>query len=949
MTHGAREGAPLASSPRVLLVSQPTTAGTARHVADLAAGLLGRGIDITLACPPDGMLTGRARRDGVPVIELPMNREISPVADAVAFVRLLSLCRRLRPDVVHLHSSKAGFLGRLAGRLAGVPVVVFTPHCWSFQSASGRKRRFYLALEKFASRFCDMTVTVSKQEALEAIQEGVLAPEKVRVIPNGVGPRDFEAAHSAVRDIPFVSVGRLDEQKGYTYLLQAFADLGPSEPGARVSIVGDGPLRADLEREAAVLGISDRVSFVGEHDDVGEYLGRSHAFVLSSLWEGLPYTIIEAMAAGLPVICTDVGGCSELVIDGRTGFVVPPEDPVALAGALRRLQNDDMMRLAMGTAGYERAQTLFRVETCVERNASTYEELLEGFRGQTDDITPTTLFGRRGAALLITIAVLFSVGIAADAIAFRDRVYPGVAIGSADVGTLTRDEAVRSVRTLLRGTVVVQISEETSVVVEGSELGFDVIDSTRAAYLVGRVGGLGRRLADRNAAMRGRVSVPLAARDSTPVAGIVETARAVLDREPVDARFRWSENDGSLVIDEGAPGVAVDERALVELLGRVATQDAPRAAVIEVPVDATAPEIGAEDLNRRYSEAEQWAARDVIGVSGSQRVGLSRAQIAEVLSVSAGELVVSETRLEDTAMRTLVLETPHDARFSVRDGAVHIVDGSPGSRLDATATARSLEGALRGGAETFDVALAQMDPVVERADLERLGISTLLATYTTRFRQGQDGRDINIQLASEAFQGKVLGIGEVFSLNRTTGPRNKATGYQESLVFMNGKVVPGIGGGTCQVSSTLYQAALRANLRIVDRDNHSMAVSYMPPGLDATTYYPSIDLKFQNSAGGPILLWSTVSGDRLTVSVYGGGEVPDVRIRTDIKKTVPPKEKRVFVTGLARGVSRVESEGMPGYVVTSYRELYEDGRLVSTQVLGTDEYRPRDRVVHVGN
>ena len=123
------------------------------------------------------------------------------------------------------------------------------------------------------------------------------------------------------RDIPFVSVGRLDEQKGYTYLLEAAAVLMKREPDFRLSIVGDGPLRQSLEQQAASLGLNDTVRFEGQSAEVSRYLHRAHVFVLSSLWEGLPYTIIEAMASGLPVVTTDVGGCRELVIDGETGLV----------------------------------------------------------------------------------------------------------------------------------------------------------------------------------------------------------------------------------------------------------------------------------------------------------------------------------------------------------------------------------------------------------------------------------------------------------------------------------------------------------------------------------------------------------------------------------------------------------------------------------------------------
>jgi vancomycin resistance protein YoaR len=229
-----------------------------------------------------------------------------------------------------------------------------------------------------------------------------------------------------------------------------------------------------------------------------------------------------------------------------------------------------------------------------------------------------------------------------------------------------------------------------------------------------------------------------------------------------------------------------------------------------------------------------------------------------------------------------------------------------------------------------------------------MGITRKLGSYTTTFRKGQDARDVNIALAANAIKGEVLGIGETFSLNEATGPRNRATGYRESLIISGGKVVPGVGGGTCQVSTTTYQAALRSGLRIVDRQPHSMSVSYVKPGLDATTFYPIVDLKFMNTTDGPVLVWTEVKGNKLTVSIYGSSRPPDVKIETEVKKTIPPKERIVYDKKLAKGRRVVEIEGVPGYVVATYRVFREDGGGTRRERLGVDEYKPRDRVVRVG-
>ncbi len=312
-----------------------------------------------------------------------MVREIRPAADLVAFLRLIRLCRLLRPDVLHLHSSKAGFLGRIGARLAGCPIVVFTPHCWSFQSEGpGRRRDLYVRLERFASRFCDMTVAVSQREADEAVELGVVGSTRITVIHNGVEPPADGALPPDVAAIAdearacIVSVGRLDEQKGYSYLVEAMALLKKEQPNAVLIVAGDGPHMEELRARAASRGLDGSVHFVGELQNVGPLLRRACLFALSSLWEGLPYTILEAMAAGLAVVATDVGGCAELVADGETGRLVPPKDPDALAAALLWILRDESRCAAMGAAGEARAAREFSLKACVDGNEALYETLL---------------------------------------------------------------------------------------------------------------------------------------------------------------------------------------------------------------------------------------------------------------------------------------------------------------------------------------------------------------------------------------------------------------------------------------------------------------------------------------------------------------------------------------------------------------------------------------------
>lgn len=365
---------------RILIVSQ-SLGGVATHVIDLATGLESRGWDVIAACADRDWLAARLP-ESIDVVEIAMVREIHPSTDAMSFIRLARLCREVRPTVLHLHSSKAGFLGRIAGRMTRVPVVVFTPHCWSFQSAEGRRRRFYVGLEKLASRFCDMTVAVSQHESDEAISLGVVDPGHVVVIRNGVPspkngalPEHVEAL--LARGGRFVvSAGRLAEQKGYSHLIKAMELVKREQPLAKLLIAGDGGLSDELRAESRALGLDEAVYFVGELDDVGPLLERADVFVLSSLWEGLPYVILEAMSAGLPVVTTSVGGCPELVENNVSGLVVPPRQPEALAESILSLLGDEALRAKLGLAGRARAADEFSRERCIDENEAIYLRLI---------------------------------------------------------------------------------------------------------------------------------------------------------------------------------------------------------------------------------------------------------------------------------------------------------------------------------------------------------------------------------------------------------------------------------------------------------------------------------------------------------------------------------------------------------------------------------------------
>jgi glycosyltransferase involved in cell wall biosynthesis len=370
--------------PRLLQVVTLSEWGGAQvSVHALATGLRDR-YDVTVACGAGGPLVARLRRDGIPVAEIStLVRAPSPLADARTLLRLTRWMRRARFDLVHCHSTKAGLLGRLAARLAGVPGIIFSAHGWPFADGwSGAVGSAAILGERSAARITSAIICVAERVRQEALRLGIGRPHQLRVIRNGIHPApwlvDRTAAPVSRPDgCTVVAVGRLQRQKDPATLLAAWERVPRPH---RLVLVGDGPLRARLEAVVRARGLSGRVRFAGASDDVPGHLRAADLFVLSSRWEGLPFAVIEAMMSGLPVVAADVGGVAEAVVDGETGLLVPPGDPVALAAAITRLLEDGAERRRMGVVAQRRALQEFTIAGMLARIEAVYLEALEAAR-----------------------------------------------------------------------------------------------------------------------------------------------------------------------------------------------------------------------------------------------------------------------------------------------------------------------------------------------------------------------------------------------------------------------------------------------------------------------------------------------------------------------------------------------------------------------------------------
>jgi len=344
------------------------------HLLELLRAFRGKA-DLHLAVGQDreDFLVKAAQELGVKTYLLRhMVQPIKPSSDWRGLREVTELIGRLRPDLVHAHSSKAGFLGRLAARRLGVKSV-FTAHGWAFTDGVGPARRtLALTLERLAGRAGDMVLAVSERDRELALRYRVVPPERIRVVWNGV-PDTLLRADPA-RDPPrIVMVGRFAPPKDHALVLKALAGL--RELPWYLDLVGQGPLLPEVQALAERLGLGERVRFLGKRLDVDRILADAQVFVLASNWEGLPLSVLEAMRAGLPVVASDVGGVREAVLEGRTGFLVPRGDIVLLRERLALLLQDPGLRVALGGEGRRRYEAHFTLDRMLREVWAAYEEL----------------------------------------------------------------------------------------------------------------------------------------------------------------------------------------------------------------------------------------------------------------------------------------------------------------------------------------------------------------------------------------------------------------------------------------------------------------------------------------------------------------------------------------------------------------------------------------------
>lgn len=366
---------------RIFLLSTSMGMGGAdKQLLSAAQEMRARGREVIIVSLTQlGPMGLEARRLGIPTESLEMRRGFP---DPRGLVRLVHLVRAWKPDVLHSHMVHANLMARVLRLFVPIPAMVSTIH----NIYEGGRLR--MAAYRFTNRLVDRMTIISEAAAEHFITEGIVPRELLRVVPNGVDTDLFREVSAEARDavrrslglgreFVWLAVGRFEIAKDYPNMLRAFARVRERHPGAVLLLVGRGSLQGETEALVQGLGLSGQVRFLGVRDDVPELMAAADGYVMSSAWEGMPMVLLEAAAAGLPIVATRVGGNHEVVCDEESGFLVPPREPDSLGQAMLRLmESSEAQRRSMGGRGRQHVRANYGLSRVVESWEDLYREVL---------------------------------------------------------------------------------------------------------------------------------------------------------------------------------------------------------------------------------------------------------------------------------------------------------------------------------------------------------------------------------------------------------------------------------------------------------------------------------------------------------------------------------------------------------------------------------------------
>jgi len=354
---------------------RPAEGGIKSHLLTLLSGLDRTRFEPIVICPPDTSLRREVEQAGCKVIPLELVGELNPIKDLRAVLGLRRILRRVKPDILHIHSAKAGLVGRLAAASLRRPRIVLTMHSFVFDERVGPLKRAVAAwVERRLSGLTDRIIAVSRALRDELVSQMGLRAERITVISNGVAFREIRKSGGNGPRVGTVS--RLAPQKGVDHFIRAAALVRKKLPSARFFIIGDGPLRKKLEALAGEVGVRESVEFLGFQPDALPIVATFDVFVLASTWETFGLTLVEALSQEVPVVAFRVGGVPEIVDGSTTGLLAEPGDVEDLAAKVCRLLEDGELAARIGRDGCNFVRSRFGSDRMVAETQSLYAGLV---------------------------------------------------------------------------------------------------------------------------------------------------------------------------------------------------------------------------------------------------------------------------------------------------------------------------------------------------------------------------------------------------------------------------------------------------------------------------------------------------------------------------------------------------------------------------------------------
>lgn len=593
------------------------------------------------------------------------------------------------------------------------------------------------------------------------------------------------------------------------------------------------------------------------------------------------------------------------------------------------------------------------VERAIGRRARSVRAAGGWFRAVTS--RPTALAAAAVAAVLV-------LGVAADAVASAGRIHPGVRVDGVPVGGMTIEEATgaiaRGASDVLGREVVLEAGDEqwkiTAQEVGGS---VDATALAEAAYRIGRSANVVQSFKERLYAWFGAERIPLRVRlDDAALDGLLDAMDASVGNPATDASVEILGTEVRLV--SAKDGLGVDRVAAREAIARALAGDERTVRLELVPVTAAVQDEGARDA---FEAAKRALSAPLVLRYETSTWTIEPAFVAKWLAfrrvdaTGPADPVLECYLASDEVSRTLtpivgsVGKAARDASFKVSKGTVTIVPSQDGLALDAEAFSKTAFAVLTGDGERLvDLPMRRVEPEITTEDAKQMGINERIATYTTDYAPSNKPRVNNIHLLADALDGTLVPPGGVFSFNETIGPRTAEKGYQEANAIVNGKLVPQLGGGVCQVGTTIFNTVFFSGLPVVERHNHSLYISHYPKGRDATVSWGGPDFKFRNDTEHWILIATSYTSSTVTISLYGTDPGYDVSYTTsdffDLKD-YPVKE--VKDPTLPVGTRIIDEKGVKGRSVIVKRIVKKDG-VVIRQDTFKSVYRPAEEVVRIG-